>query len=177
MSETADDRAENLLKLQADALDRAQKALINFKKDGAARKTGRLYYQTKITKFGKIVDEFESNHREIVTLVPTSDTQLHDYFKDDHASLFEDAQLDFITTVQGEYEAKFHENEPPKEDARSEHLKSHVQLPPITIPRFSGSPTEWKAFHDIFKSMIHYNPNLPGSHNQYQYQFNILPGR
>lgn len=169
-----DDRIDVLFKLQSDCIERALKALINFGKDSVDRKKNRVYYTTRMKSFGQIIKEFETNHREIVTLVPTADRSETPYFKEDTATLFEDHQLEFITTVQNEYELKFPDG-PPQPEHKEENLSSNVTLPPISIPRFTGAPTDWKAFHDIFKSIVHSNTKLPGSH-KIQYLNSVFCG-
>lgn len=169
-----EEEIETLFKLQSDWLDRAKNALKNVNKDGTARKTTRAYYTTRLESFGKTVSAFEKNHRQLVTLVSTSDRQTFPYFKDDLPMLFEDVQLELITALQSECEEKFKEDgsEP---EPKAEHLPSNVTLPPISIPKFSDSPTEWKSFHDVFKSIVHSNDKLPGSH-KIQYLNGALSG-
>lgn len=175
INENDEDRIETLFKLQTENLRVAGKALENFTKDNHKRKSLRIYYSTKLAAFGQIVDDFQRNHRELIKLVPTSEMQSYPYFKKEHLTLFEDAQIDYITTLQSEFEAKFPETERPHPEPKAEHLPSNVSLPPISVPRFSGTPTEWKAFHDIFKSIIHNNTKLPGSH-KIQYLASALSG-
>lgn len=40
----------------------------------------------------------------------------------------------------------------------------HFRLPQINLPTFSGDYTTWSAFHDLFESLIHSNPNLTNVH-------------
>lgn len=146
-----------LLKLQTDFISRAKKSLVNFGKDSITRKSTRVYYTTKLTAFGKIVSEFESNHRELITLIPTSEKSSYSYFKDDYATMFEDMQIDYITAVQGEHDTKFQNERAPQGNTNGTHLWSGTSLPTVTIPHFSGAHTEWKAFHDLFRSIVHSN--------------------
>lgn len=82
--------------------------------------------------------------------------------------LFEDTKIDYITAVQGEYDEKFPDERAPQANPNGTHLWSSTSLPTVTIPHFSGAHTEWKAFHDLFRSIVHCpNEKLPGSHFQY----------
>lgn len=170
-----EDRVDALLRLQTNFIDRAKKALTNFRKDPATRKVLKMYYTSKFKSFGEIVSEFESNHRELVMLIPSSDQVTMSYFKDDVLTQFEDAQIDFITAVQAEYDVKFPDEAAPKTNDRTEHVASNTSLPAIAIPEFSGAHSDWKTFHDLFKSIVHLNEKLPGSH-KFQYLLSALKG-
>lgn len=89
----SDDQVDALLRLQADCLRRSKQALTNFKSDGAARKTLRIYFTTKMSKFGEIVTLFEENHRQLVRMVPSDSQSEYEYFKLDCPTQFEDAQF------------------------------------------------------------------------------------
>lgn len=167
-------RVETLLKLQGDFYERAKKSLANFRKDNAVRKSTKLYYNTKLAPFGKIVTDFEDNHRELISLVPTADQQSYSYFRNDHAELFEDAQIDFITAVQFEYESKF-PDQPVHREENTASLHPNIKLPTVSIPTFSGAHTEWKTFYDMFRAIVHTNEKLPGSY-KFQYLLGSLTG-
>lgn len=124
MTDDQEERVEMLLKLQAECISRAKKSLVNFGKDPLTRKSTKVYYTTKLSTFGKIVIEFESNHRELITLIPTSEKSSYSYFKDDSAMLFEDSQIDYITAVQGEYDEKFPDERAPQANPNGTHLWS-----------------------------------------------------
>lgn len=170
-----DDRVDALCKLQADYVSRLKKMKDNFGKDNQTRKSLRVYYTSKLAKLGEHVSAFEENHRELVTLVPSGDQMTLNYFKKDLSQAFEDGQYDFLIAVQAEYENKFPEERPPSSRDKSEHLSAHVNLPTISVPSFSGAHTEWKQFHDIFKSIVHSNEKLPGSH-KFQYLLSAQSG-
>lgn len=167
-------RVETLLKLQCDYYERAKKSLTNFRKDNGTRKSTKLYYNTKLAAFGKIVAEFEDNHRELVSLIPTADQGTYSYFKNDYTTLFEDAQIDYITTVQSEYETKFPEH-PIRTEENTSTLHPNIKLPTVSIPTFSGAHTEWKTFYDMFRAIVHSNEKLPGSY-KFQYLLGSLTG-
>lgn len=167
-------RVDTLLKLQGDYYDRSKKSLSNFRKDNTARKSTRLYYNTKMSAFEKIVAAFEDNHRELVSLIPTSDQKLYSYFQNDYATLFEDAQIDYVTAMQSEYETKFPE-QPKFTEENSASLHPNIKLPTVSIPSFSGAHTEWKTFYDMFRAIVHNNEKLPGSY-KFQYLLGSLSG-
>ena len=48
------------------------------------------------------------------------------------------------------------EPQPPSQTA----TKVKINLPTIELPEFSGNYAEWLSFRDIFKSLVHENPNL-----------------
>lgn len=170
-----EDQAEALLKQQADLLKRANKATINIGKDPEDRKKVRIYYKRRAENFEAIVTDFQSNHRKLVALVPIEDRDSHSYFEEDHMSLFEEAQMEFITTLHIEQEKRFPEESVQPVPDNDAYLAPQIKLPTITIPHFSGSYTEWKTFHDIFRSIVHKNNKLPGSH-KFQYLLGALSG-
>jgi len=40
------------------------------------------------------------------------------------------------------------------------NVNSIVKLPPLEIPQFSGTYTEWAAYHDIFSALVHNNDKI-----------------
>lgn len=153
--------------MQVDLVKRAEKSITNIGKSNTDLRKNRSFYTASQDKFNWLVAEFESNHRKIVKLVPSSERDTHEYFTKDVTDAFDDRQILFVTTLTAMQMRYFSEATPPQHETNmnnNRHLTPAVNLPPISIPQFSGAPAEWKTFHDIFRSMIHTNANLSGSH-------------
>lgn len=166
------------LNVQTDNFQRLKRGLENFKKDNATRKSQRIYYQTKFKIIETMVAAFEDQHRIIVENIPSGQTKKLGHFTDDLPMQFENAQVEFICALQAAYEANFpDENVPPRTEAphNGTYLQSQLTLPAVSIPSFSGAFSEWKTFHDLFKSIVHKNENLPASH-KFQYLCGVLSG-
>lgn len=97
------------------------------------------------------------------------------YFTRDYATLFEDAQIDYVTAIQLEYDAKFPDQQNTNTGGNTSNLQPNIKLPTVSIPTFSGAHTEWKTFYDMFRAIVHNNTKLPGSY-KFQYLLGSLSG-
>ncbi|XP_053686351.1 uncharacterized protein LOC128735898 [Sabethes cyaneus] len=95
----------------------------------------------------------------------------HDEFGTDFAAVMEERSL---------YENRYYDSksflidkhkllaDPPSLDQTSrtnasfsQGATSHVRLPQITLPKFSGNIEEWISFRDLYTSLIHWQTDLP----------------
>lgn len=163
---------------QFDRLETMKKKLINLAKSGQ-RRTQRIFYERQFESVPQLVRDFQEDHELLVGNLSSEEKKGYAYFTGDAAEQFEDAQMDFIIALQKEQEAYFPpvNNAPPVSNAANNHahLVPKLSLPTISIPTFNGAHTEWKTFHDLFKSIIHTNEHLPGSH-KFQYLIGALTG-
>lgn len=166
---------EAIVNVQLDCVSRVQKFLINFAKDPADRKSKRIYYQTKFEVLAKIVASFEANHRILVEQIPRKEQGMCPYFSEDISEQFENAQIDYLNVLQSAHDERFPDETNARSNENEFHLKSGVTLPTVSIPNFSGAHTEWKTFYDLFRSIVHKNEKLPGSH-KFQYLLGALSG-
>lgn len=137
-------------------LSREQEIIVEFRErfSGTKNIAYVLHIETQVVRRHR-----QSIWSELVMLVPSSDQAEIPYFKNDMLSLFEDAQIDFITTVQAENDTRFpDENRPPANE-------KSVNLPTISIPHFTGAHTEWKQFHDVSNLSYTRMRNLPAVTN------------
>lgn len=155
------ERVQQLLNLQADLLTRAKNALRNYGRDGA-RRDKQIYYTTKLSAFGAMIDEFKNNHRELIRIVPNDEYNEYPYFTQDYVTQFEDAHIDYVSTLQTDHDKKFPSEQRASAGDREHHLTASAHLPTIDFPHFAGEPSKWKEFHDTFRSLIHTNVKLPG---------------
>lgn len=172
---TDDGVVESTITVQMDCLARAKNALSNFSKDGNDRKIRPTYHKLRLEAFAKIVREFEKNHRMLLKMIPRSQQGDYQYFKESVVNDFEDVQVEFVSLVQQDHETRHptaHETPTMNNDM---NLTSAAALPPVKIPPFSGAYADWKSFHDLFKSIVHKNERLPGSH-KFQYLLGALSG-
>lgn len=87
------------------------------------------------------------------------------YVKDNHTLLFDEAVLDFTSTLEEDREAKFPSAPSGLASSGSNSLNvsaatsshSHMRLKTIEIPPFSGDYTKWPVFRDMFVSLVHTN--------------------
>lgn len=172
--EELNEQLQQLLNLQVDLLNRAKNALRNYGRDGA-RRDNQIYYTTKLKAFSEMVDEFKKNHREIVRTVSSDDYKDYPYFTQDFVTQFEDAHIDYVSTLQTDHDQKFPSAQRPTAGDKEQHLTASAHLPAIDFPHFAGEPTKWKEFHDTFRSLIHTNVKLPGSH-KFHYLRHALSG-
>lgn len=87
------------------------------------------------------------------------------YFKNEIADLFESAYLDVYCTVVDAREVLF----PPTEESIPNNASSPqittttkqlIQIPNLSVPKFSGKIIDWPGFHDNFNRMFNLNPDL-----------------
>lgn len=123
----------------------------------------------------KIVASFEANHRILVEQIPRKEQGTCPYFSEDISEQFENAQIDYLSVLQSAHDERFPDETNARSNENEFHLKSGVTLPTVSIPNFSGAHTEWKTFYDLFRSIVHKNEKLPGSH-KFQYLLGALSG-
>lgn len=168
--------ADTIMAAQSTRVSLIKKSLVSFNTDSAARKCIRIYFQTKFDKVAKLVETFEHYHEVLIHLVPASEQKTYQYFSNDVFSEFEEAHLEYVIALQSAYDVSFpDESNPPPAQPHAAGIAPNIRLPTIDMPKYSGDHSEWKPFHDIFKSIVHSNQHLPGSH-KFQYLMNSLTG-
>ncbi|KAL0271399.1 UNVERIFIED_CONTAM: hypothetical protein PYX00_008500 [Menopon gallinae] len=112
-------------------------------------------------KLNLLSQDFEALHQELLRVAPEEevDTIIEEHIEDTE-KIWASVNKIQKKTAQG-----IQRNNAPTE----------VRLPQIDLPTFSGDPTEWFSFHDLFRATIHENPNLSNA-QRLQYLKGTLRG-
>jgi hypothetical protein len=120
--------------------------------------------QNRLADFKLILPEFNKNQSEIEFLSETSDPA--EINKESAIrEQFEDQYYDTITLAENIIEERTAITRSTNRNTRVEEQNPNItpralQLPIINLPKFNGHYTEWTAFYDSFKSIIHENRNI-----------------
>lgn len=162
-SETDDGpTVQGLIRLQLDRYSKITKQLTNFRKDSETRKT-RMYFKKKIEQIEALFADFSTDDKRIVCMDIDSND---DYFKSDISDSFENAYFDVYCTICDAQEIAFppgsNESSQPQQVAQPIHTvsKQIIQVPNLSVPKFSGRIIDWPGFHDNFNRMFNLNPDL-----------------
>lgn len=185
MTTLGKEAAAALVLSQHALLDRLNKHLINFKKDGADRQTKR-HFDNRIEKIREIYTEFMTNNNSLhQSELPDND----DYFAKDLCEEFENAYIDVLAQVQTKLDILFPSVQPnplPNASSTPNHASANAtinpnnvtmaqpplpfKIPKFAIPQFSGAYTDWPEWYDQYLQ-IHKLPNETLDVNQ---KFQIL---
>jgi hypothetical protein len=120
--------------------------------------------QNRLADFKLILSEFNKNQSEIEFLSETSDPA--EINKESAIrEQFEDQYYDTITLAENIIEERTAVTRPTNRNIQVDEQNPNItpralQLPIINLPKFNGHYTEWTAFYDSFKSIIHENRNI-----------------
>lgn len=155
-----------LIRLQYERLDKMKKYLINYNKDSDDRKTDS-YFKKRLERIEELNSGFEiDNHRILCSDIEPND----DYVVNEIADQFEGAYLEVYCILQEECDKRFPPQRPimanPPDAAAANAVpasvirNSRVQIPNLTVPKFSGKIIDWPGFHDNFNRLFHLNTEL-----------------
>jgi hypothetical protein len=120
--------------------------------------------QNRLADFKLILLEFNKNQSEIEFLSERFDPA--EINKESAIrEQFEDQYYDTITLAENIIEERTAVTRPTNRNIQVDEQNPNItpralQLPIINLPKFNGHYTEWTAFYDSFKSIIHENRNI-----------------
>ncbi|XP_063365996.1 uncharacterized protein LOC134654484 [Cydia amplana] len=151
---------ESLISYQEEISDRISRAKVNFKKSPKERIT-QIYVEGRLELLEQLWSEFRVGHKELSQTVDKTLLKSQDYIKKDVYNTTEEMYMEYKCDLK-----LILANLQPATISKSNELtvvnndQSHIRLPKISIPSFSGKYTEWITFRDLFVSIIHNNKTL-----------------
>lgn len=143
------------INLQEDIASKIIKAQSNFKKSPKERIT-RSYVETRIERLESQWNDFELNHRKIVSEFKKEEIEKSEYYKRDVYDQTEEVYLDYKTVLKDILFKLI----TPSSNVNKGDEQTAVRLPNISVPKFSGNYAEWVSFRDLFTSLIHSNLSI-----------------
>lgn len=153
------------IRLQFDRLNQMRKHLANYRKDSNERKT-RMYYKKKLERIEDLQHEFADENKAILRTTCNANEA---YFKNKIADQFETLYLEVFCVIAEDFNTAY----PPEptvattacvtdNNPQLQHTarRINVQVPHLSVPKFSGKIIDWPGFHDNFNRMFHLNPDL-----------------
>lgn len=153
---------EASINLQLDQSVRITKAFSNYKKSPKERIT-ISYVETRLESLEKLWEQFSRIHMQILMLPEQDLLQDTAYMKDDVYDATNELYMDYKCELKNAFSklnATPSNSSPILSTTASTSKSSHVKLPKITIPTFSGKYEEWMGFRDLFISLIHKNQDI-----------------
>lgn len=163
-----------------DKIRRGPSILINTTAD---RKT-KAFFKSKFAAAEKALSTFQSNHLLIIGETTTEERKALAYFTENIDEKMENYHIDYLNALTQAYtrihpDINFEDgnfaNSSMYFGENSNLSSKEPSLPTVNIPSFSGAFTEWRTFHDLFKTMIHDNTRLAASH-KFQYLRGVVAG-
>ncbi|XP_061716635.1 uncharacterized protein LOC133524567 [Cydia pomonella] len=155
-------KMEASINLQLDQSVRITKAFSNYKKSPKERIT-ISYVETRLESLEKLWEQFSRIHMQILMLPEQDLLQDTAYMKDDVYDATNELYMDYKCELKNAFSklnATPSNSSPILSTTASTSKSSHVKLPKITIPTFSGKYEEWMGFRDLFISLIHKNQDI-----------------
>ncbi|KAL0870822.1 hypothetical protein ABMA27_005746 [Loxostege sticticalis] len=153
---------EALLDFQMELYERIIKAQTNFKKSPKERIT-KQHLEGRLELIEQMWFEFLSGHKE---LKRGSDKKIlleTDYVKEDIYDKAEECYLNYKCDLKTSLDKFNIVTAPCTSDSNAQSnvkSSSHIKLPKINIPNFSGKYHEWTAFRDLYTALVHSNQDL-----------------
>lgn len=146
---------EELIHCQEIDLDLIKKVWINYQKSSLARRTPSNV-QSRLRDLEKFSENCRTRHYRITALAGGNESL--SYFKTDlYSSIVEECESvrDNLQTALDAMAAN-----PGDKVKTVAPLASVAQLPLMSLPKFSGEPTTWLSFRDLFLSLVHKREDL-----------------
>lgn len=159
-----------------------ERALENFKKLGKANLTAAKI-RSRLASLQDNWSQFQAAHVQLLQAVPEKDRAAMAYFRDRHFDAPEDvyqSTRDFMTDCLEELKPVVSHNTSPA--FNSTRLPSELpdvalsHMPPIRLPPFDGTYSEWENFRDRFSALVIRNQSL-GDFARMHYLVSSLQGR
>lgn len=149
------------MNVQLDTYSRINKAYTNYKKSPKERITV-TYLEARLETLEKLWHQFSSMHEDLVAASSQSELRKSDYVTQEIYDVTDECYHDYKCELKTTLKAlTLQPSEISTESSPSTPSKTtHVRLPKITIPMFSGQYSEWISFRDLFVSLIHDNADI-----------------
>lgn len=113
---------------------------------------------TRLKSIDSYWDRFQEHHEKLVGSL-TEEIHKHQYFTTDLYSLCEEAYFESRSNIMVLRDTLMTQSNDHGGSNSSSSLGR--ALPTISLPKFSGEYHEWPSFHDLFKSMVSLNKEIP----------------
>lgn len=154
---------EALLDFQIELYERICKAKSNFKKSPKDRIT-KQYLEGRLELVDQMWFEFSSGHKDLKRSTEKRLLLDSEYVKKEIYDKTEECYLDYkaeLKTSLAMFTDPVADNPTAYNDTRANvKSSSHIRLPKINIPNFSGKYSEWAAFRDLYVALVHSNEEL-----------------
>ncbi|XP_070075502.1 uncharacterized protein [Drosophila takahashii] len=147
---------DKLVNLQTDRHQALRSVLQNFRKDSQTRKT-RIYLKKRLDQVEELRNAFRETHSVIVNLDGFEDSS---YAAKNFQSEFEERYMDAYCALAEDFDKLGPETTAPPAAAGNADPELRVNMPQMTVPKFSGACVDWPGYYDAFTSLIHNNHNL-----------------
>lgn len=154
---------EKQITMQEDVYKRIIKAQSNFKKSPRDRVT-IAYLETRLESLEQLWQQFLKGHQTIIKTLDAETMEGSPYITEDQYDTAMELYIDYKCALK-EGLLKLNESKKAEITTKSASCSqapkhTHVKLPKIVIPTFSGLYTEWMTFRDLFQSLIHNNDDI-----------------
>lgn len=160
---------------QTNRIDSLKHVLINFKKLGKANFTVPNV-QGRLTDLKELWSQVQSQHNQICCNATPDERKEHPYFVNDQ--FYEEVYIEsadyFYETIIKKAESEFC-NKSTDSSYRDVHSHIVLQLPRISLPKFSGNYLEWETFRNTFESLVASNEVLSNT-QKFHYLKSSLSG-
>ncbi|KAH8286444.1 hypothetical protein KR054_009161, partial [Drosophila jambulina] len=148
---------EQLVNLQSNRYQSLRSTLQNFKKDSQSRKT-RIYLKKRLEQVEEIANAFRETDAVIVNLEGFAGSN---YAAKNFLSEFEERYMDAYCAIAEDLDKLGSEisTQPPPTGVGADP-EVRLNMPQMSVPRFSGECVSWPGYYDAFTSLIHNNNNL-----------------
>lgn len=154
---------ESLQNVQGAIKGAIARAIDNFKKAPTAR-LSVAYIETRLESLEQQWQVFFKTHLDIIRTIDQAVLHETDYFKNDVYDEVEELYIDFKSDLRGMLVSSKTVNTMASSKAP---MESHVRLPEIKIPVFSGNYLEWQTFKELFSGLVHNNKSLDDTQKLY----------
>ena len=114
------------------------------------------YYEARLKLLERYFNEMYERHQTLSAYA--EEKKEHDYFKKNYFVAAEDAYVEALADINSEIERlRVPSSVAPKSNSSSNNFSNptdHVKVPRVTLPIFSGKPSEWESFKQRFSSLI-----------------------
>ncbi|XP_044313301.1 uncharacterized protein LOC123037303 [Drosophila rhopaloa] len=111
----------------------------------------------RLDQVEELRNAFRETHSVIVNLDGFSDSS---YATNNFQSEFEERYMDAYCALAEDFDRLGPENTTPTAAAGNADPELRVNMPQMSVPKFSGACVDWPGYYDAFTSLIHNNNNL-----------------
>lgn len=127
-----------------------------FADNASQDETHLIQFKIRYEQIDNIYEEFYKNHNALIALLSLTENPNLEV-EESIRKMFDDRYFLIRTT----YHGLFNKDIKPETDQCKVFHQTNLQLPKIDLPKFYGDYSEWPAFIDLFKSLVHLNSSVP----------------